>query len=53
MGTSCPIVPDASVDCVISNGVVNLAPRVAWRETLVANDNVYCVFRAESAKLLE
>ena len=35
------------------NVLTDLAPRVQWLETFVANDKVYCVFLAESAKDIE
>lgn len=33
--------------------LANRRPRVQWLETFVANDKVYCVFLAESAKVIE
>jgi hypothetical protein len=33
--------------------LADVAPRVQWLETFVANDRVYCVFLAESAKDIE
>lgn len=34
------------------NVLAELAPRVQWLETYVANDKVYCVFLAEDASLV-